>query len=52
MPRACSMRAMSEMPPSAGAATRNALETAVWSAPIAVNVARNDGPNRPRNVTW
>lgn len=52
MPRACSMRATSEMPPSPGAATTNALETAAWSAPIAVKVARNDGPKRPRNVTW
>jgi hypothetical protein len=52
MPRACNMRAMSDMPQSDEAATRNTLETAAWSTPIAVKVARKDGPNRPCNVTW
>jgi hypothetical protein len=52
MPRACNMRTMSDMPRSDEAATRNSLETAAWSTPIAVKVARNDGPKRPRNVTW
>lgn len=47
MPRACSMRAMSDMPPSEGAATRNRLETAAWSAPMALKVARNEGPKQP-----
>src|SRR5690349_3069465 len=51
-PRAGSMRTMSDGPQSDGAATRKTLAVAAWSAPMAVKAARNEGPNRPRRVTW